>query len=42
MYDVNLYETIRSIELAFGYKFNNEEIKNIIKSYNVIVTPSKL
>ena len=31
--DINLYETIRSLELAYDYKFNNQEILNIINNY---------
>ena len=40
--DENLYETIRSMELAFGYTFNNKERQNIINSYNISMTTSKL
>ena len=42
MYDIILYETIRSMELAFGYKFNKEEIRNIVRSYNALMPSSKL
>ena len=40
--DENLYETIRSMELAFDYSFTNEEIQKIIKSYYISITTSKL
>ena len=40
--EVNLYETIRSLELAYEYKFDNKELLYIIQNYYNSNSNSKL
>ena len=32
-YILNMYDTIRSLELANGFTFSEKEVKNVISSY---------